>query len=192
VKFDPRTIISDVALADNRALHDSPAGFGGSGWKHLERVEAFAHELGVRDVLDYGCGECTLSRVAREAGSRLRVHEYDPAVRGRDRAPKPHDLVVCTDVLEHVEPPLLDNVLAHIRSLSRRGAYLAIATRPANKLLPDGRNAHLIVEDTPWWRRRVLAVDPGWRLVRDEDIRKGGSPEGAPHECRLWLRPAGR
>jgi hypothetical protein len=26
-----------------------------------------------------------------------------------------------------------------------------IATRPAKKHLPDGRNAHLIVQDSDWW-----------------------------------------
>ena len=187
MKFEVGDIISEAALRDNRALHDSPGGFGGSGWKHLEAVEAFAHALRTRDVLDYGCGECTLSRVARKRGSHLRIHEYDPAVRGRDRAPKPHGLVVCTDVLEHVEPALLGNVLGHIRSLALRGAYLVIATRPANKLLPDGRNAHLIIEDTPFWLDAVSSVG-GWAVERVDDVRKGGVPEGKPHDCRFWVR----
>jgi len=58
-------------------------------------------------------------------------------------------------VLEHVEPDLLDNVLAHISSLTRHYAFLNIATVAALKTLPDGRNAHLIVEPPEWWRARL-------------------------------------
>jgi len=52
--------------------------------------------------------------------------------------------------LEHVEPDRLGNVLDHIRRLSGKGCYIVIATRPAAAILPDGRNAHLIVKDADW------------------------------------------
>jgi hypothetical protein len=35
--------------------------------------------------------------------------------------------------------------------------WFRIACYPAKKYLPDGRNAHLIVELPEWWRKQLLA-----------------------------------
>jgi hypothetical protein len=35
--------------------------------------------------------------------------------------------------------------------------WFRIACYPAKKHLPDGRNAHLIVESPAWWREQLLA-----------------------------------
>jgi 2-polyprenyl-3-methyl-5-hydroxy-6-metoxy-1,4-benzoquinol methylase len=95
------------------------------------------------------------------------VREYDPAIAGKEASPAPADLVVCTDVLEHVEPELLDHVLDHLQGLARRLLFLVVATRSAKKTLEDGRNAHLIVEPDAWWRdtleRRLSIVH--WRSL---------------------------
>ena len=32
---------------------------------------------------------------------------------------------------------------------------MRIDTQPANKILTDGRNAHLIIENEDWWRERL-------------------------------------
>jgi len=177
------SLISAVMLQQNAALHQAPEGFGGSGWRHGATVIAFAKELGAKEVLDYGCGECTLRRELGHQGSRLRVREYDPAIPKYARLPHPADLVVCTDVLEHVEPDKLETVMNHLALLTHKGLYLAIATRKANKLLPDGRNAHLIIEDTPWWEERVRKLP--LTIVRMEDKRRG---DGTGHSCKFWLR----
>jgi hypothetical protein len=68
------------------------------------------------------------------------------------------DLVTCTDVMEHVEPDRLEAVFTHIRQLARKAAFFVIATRPANKRLPNGGNAHLIIEPASWWHDRVVAA----------------------------------
>jgi hypothetical protein len=140
--------------------------WGKSGNSHAPEVTALARELGARSVLDYGCGRGTL----KPALPDLKVFEYDPGIPGKDHLPKPADLVVCTDVLEHIEPELLDGVLRHLYLLAGRGAYLVIATRLARELLPDGRNAHLIVQEPPWWLAKLKAQ--GWRKLRHEQ-RKG-------------------
>ena len=70
----------------------------------------------------------------------------------------PAELVICTDVLEHIEPELIDNVLKHIESLTLKTAYLIIDTLPAQKNLPDGRNAHLIIENQDWWTNKIQTV----------------------------------
>ena len=101
-------------------------------------------------VLDYGCGQGALGRsLDRE------IAEYDPAIEGKSTMPAPADLVICTDVLEHIEPDLLDNVLDHLRDLTKSALFAVICTRPAKKFLADGRNAHLIVEPWEFWKQKL-------------------------------------
>lgn len=176
-------LISDHMRRQNELLHAAPEGFGGSGHKHADAVIAFATELAARTLLDYGCGENTLRKKLVEKEWPGRIREYDPARKKYATMPPPCDLVVCTDVLEHVEPKRLKNVLAHLHQLTLRGCYLAIATRPANKLLPSGDNAHLIIQDAEWWKAQVMKLQwsGGYRM---KDVRKGN---GDPHEVRFWL-----
>ena len=82
--------------------------------------------------------------------------DYDPAIPGKDAPPGPADLVVCTDVLEHVEPEHLDAVLDDLQRLAKKSLFLLIATRPASKALPDGRNAHLTIEPPKWWIPKLM------------------------------------
>jgi hypothetical protein len=134
--------------------------WGGSGHKQAEAVATFADELGALAILDYGCGQGFLAKALAERNPPKRVTQYDPGIPGKDGFPKPSHLVVCSDVLEHVEPAKIDAVLAHIHALAGMGAYLVIATRPANKTLPDGQNAHLLVEPPDYWLRKIEAA--GW------------------------------
>lgn len=153
--------------------------WGGDGHKHAGAVDEFAVLLQAETVLDYGCGEQTLAKALKD---RRRVLGYDPGVEGREGKPKPCDLVVSTDVLEHIEPDKLDAVLAHILSLAGRGVYLVIACRPAKAILPDGRNAHLIVESPEWWTGKVaeaMTRAGDWRISRVDGV------EG--REVKLWL-----
>lgn len=161
-----------------RELHARAEGYGKSGQKYAAAAAAWAKKLGAETVLDYGCGEGNFAREIAKT-SRLPVAEYDPAVAGRETLPKPAHLVVCTDVLEHVEPDRLPFVLAHLWMLAERGAFLSISTRPAKKTLADGRNAHLIQEALPFWMDALQRS--GWvNFERIENV-KG-------KELRLWLR----
>lgn len=141
--------------------------WGKHGHSHAAEVLELIKRFGARTVLDYGCGRATL---ARALPPTVKVQEYDPGVIGKDHLPKPADLIACTDVLEHIEPELLDHVLRHIYLLARRGAYFVIATRPARESLPDGRNAHLIVQPPAWWIEKLR--EHGWSIIRTEQ-RKG-------------------
>lgn len=140
--------------------------------------------MSVSSILDYGCGAGTLGTALKAQAWPFDFREYDPAVPGKDAMPRPADLVVCTDVLEHIERDRLDTVLGHIRALSMQGTFLVISTVPAHKSLPDGRNAHLIVESPDWWRERCTALR--WS-VRSRFIR--ADAEGEICEVSMWLRP---
>lgn len=161
--------INDVATPGYRAVlrrrYESP-GWGASGYHLASDIRSFAEKLGAKSILDYGCGRGTL----KMALSDLDVREYDPGIIGKDAMPEPADLVVTTDVLEHIEPHLLDNVFAHLRQLARLGLFLNIATSLSQEILPDGRNAHLIVKPAAWWKEHLEAAQL-WPSL--EQQRKG-------------------
>ena len=148
-------LISPEYLAQQKAMHEGPRGYGGKGSKwadHAERIYRRAH---AGSLLDYGCGEGSLAKALRPRG--VAVREYDPAIPGKDAAPKPADIVVCSDVLEHIEPGRIDVVLAHLRAMTAIECLAVIALEPANKSLPDGRNAHILLRPVEWWRERLAA-----------------------------------
>lgn len=143
-------LITDEYRALNARAHDDNTGFGIRGYKHLDAVLGLAGQYSAVDALDYGCGQATLSAHAKRM-SDLLISNYDPAIPKYAAAPGPADLVVCTDVLEHVEPLCITNVVKHIATLAKKVAYLEIATREAQRTLADGRNAHLLVRDGMFW-----------------------------------------
>ena len=57
--------------------------------------------------LDYSCGKETLAN----AIPQFTVHGYESAIPGLDIHPEPHDLFICADVLEHVEPEFVGLVI---------------------------------------------------------------------------------
>jgi hypothetical protein len=143
--------ITPEYVEQNRRMHESGA-YGISGKRWAPTVVNFTQAFGSRDILDYGCGQRTLES---ELGWTIR--NYDPCIPGLDEAPSPADLVVCTDVLEHIEPDCLDEVLDDLQRVTRKAGFFVIATRPAEKTLPDGRNAHLIQEPITWWMPKLEA-----------------------------------
>lgn len=137
----------------NAELHVDNPGFGTMASALGIPIGRLCEKHGFRSVLDYGCGKGTLAPVLSAIG--LTVHEYDPAIPGKDADPPAADLVVCIDVMEHVEAECIDDVLTHIASLSNRLAYFMIDNGPAKKTLPDGRNAHLTIQGRKWWKQRL-------------------------------------
>jgi 2-polyprenyl-3-methyl-5-hydroxy-6-metoxy-1,4-benzoquinol methylase len=145
------TLISDEYRLTNIELHRRNHTYGSYGSRWAPLVRELKEKFAAESILDYGCGKGTLAEALPDLGLR----EYDPCVVGKDAPPAPADLVICTDVLEHIEPELIDNVIEHIWSVTLKVAFLNISTRRAAKRLPDGRNAHLIVQDPDWWTVRV-------------------------------------
>ena len=143
--------ITPEYLEQNRLLHAAGSyGLGGKRWAQI--VRNVCAKVGSRDVLDYGCGQRTL-----EGALDFPIRNYDPCIPGLDAAPQPADVVVCTDVLEHIEPDCIDAVLDDLKRVVRKAGFLVIANRPAKKTLPDGRNAHLIQEGVDWWLAKLRA-----------------------------------
>lgn len=139
--------------------------WGAQGWKALPDVLGLIlqYKLKKPTILDYGAGEQTLEHTAKWALPHAKVTSFDPGIPGIDKLPATKwDIVVCTDVMEHVEPQFVDQTLQAIRLVTDRAAHLCIACTPAKTMLPDGRNAHLVVEDASWWLEKIR---PMWNEI---------------------------
>lgn len=152
-------LISERALAANiRAhertepvgLHQLPYGAFGNRWR--DWVLRIAHENGGKSILDYGAGKGLLAEAIGEA---LPVQSYDPAT--FPEPPRPADIVVCTDVLIFVEPEYLRPVIADIRRLARKAAFIIVPRHSDEKLNTPEAHAqpHAFWEPAEW--QEVLA-----------------------------------
>lgn len=150
-----------------RLLHEREPSYGRSSDKNLKYIRPFVRQIRPKSILDYGCGK---SRMVDRLGVP-KVYRYDPALPEYSVLPVDRvDMVVCTDVLEHVPEDDLDRVLAEIRGLSDQ-CFFIIALVEANETLPCGINAHVTIRGRGWWLWRLLQF---WGRVsavdeRDED-----------------------
>jgi hypothetical protein len=129
-------------------------------WGHTAEMYTdtiLAHSEGIVEWLDYGAGSGGLAKAMakRHADRNITITEYEPS-RPRTVAPEPHPYVVCIDVLEHIEPELIDNVLADLYRVTENIGYYTISCRLATKILKDGRNAHILVKPPEWWEQKLL------------------------------------
>jgi len=143
-------VISAAYQTLNEQLHKANAYYGTSGAKHAKNIIKLTEALKTTSVLDYGCGKGQLALALP-----FPIWEYDPAIPGKNEMPRAADIVVCSDVLEHIEPDRLHVVLDDLRRVTRKVGYFVINTGPAQKTLPDGRNTHLIQKNLTWWTKTL-------------------------------------
>lgn len=139
-------------------LHKNPL-YGVASETYAPMVGKVMNTYGVERLLDYGAGKGRLGKTLM--GQKLVDHSfqlqhYDPAIAEWSEDPEPSEMVACIDVLEHIEPDLIENVLDDLQRLTQSIGLFTIATTPAKKVLSDGRNAHLIIEPPSWWLPKLL------------------------------------
>jgi 2-polyprenyl-3-methyl-5-hydroxy-6-metoxy-1,4-benzoquinol methylase len=122
--------------------------------KYLEKIIS---DNAPASILDFGCGLGNLIQTLREQYPNKEIQGYDPGNENFSNqfVNKKFDLVVSTDVLEHIEPDFLDATLQFLKNKSDRFYHL-IALAPSSVTLPDGRNAHLILETCDWWKNKFV------------------------------------
>ena len=144
------------------------AGRFNNGHKAYKIVEKFFNEYKPTNVMDFGCGKGALIASIQELHPSIVAEGYDPGNPDFEKLPdRTFDAVISTDALEHVEPVHIDDTLQMIGSKIERCGFFRIACYPAKKKLPDGRNAHLIVESPEWWRNKIETV-MGVKIVWEE------------------------
>lgn len=158
-------LITPKYLQEQKILHNDPEyGTVSSKWAYL--VAGIATVEGYKFVLDYGCGKGSLRKAIYKADVDFSIMEYDPAIPGKDEVPKlSFHFVVCTDVLEHIEPECLDYTIKLLADLTIYKLFVVISTKfDKNRWLTDGRNSHQIVEGGSWWMGKF---SPYFELERE-------------------------
>ena|SRR3990167_6092186 len=148
-----RILISDDYMAQQKMLHEN-VNYGRMSEAYAPLISIIINRLSVKELLDYGCGKGRLKKVLKTIHP-VEVRGYDPGVEEYSMMPEPAEMVACIDVLEHIEPEFIDNVLDDLQRVTRKLIFLTVHTGPAKKTLPDGRNAHLIQEPAEWWIKRL-------------------------------------
>jgi len=118
-------------------------------------ISEIVDRLEIDHLLDYGCGSKQSLTQTLKPKRNITYQGYDPGVPECADAPVEADMVVCVDVLEHVEPEYLENVLDHLEELCKVVLFASIHTWPAGKTLEDGRNAHLTQQPYQWWLPKI-------------------------------------
>ena len=163
--------ISEEYVIQLEKLHDQKASFGDA--KGLKPIAKWIDKFKPTSVFDYGCGKGGFVKAITESYPDIKAIGWDPGHPDfKERAPGPYDMLISTDVLEHIEPVFLDNVLKDVHETFSKCAFLIIATSPAKKFLADGRNAHLIVETPGWWKTKIEENMPGVKFVHHEFVEK--------------------
>ncbi len=122
------------------------------------------YSRGKTEWLDYGAGHGGLGKAVREKyGDKYTITEYEPSREG-STPPEPQPYVVCIDVLEHIEPELIDNVLDDLQRVTVEYGFFTISCRLATKILKDGRNAHILVKPKEWWREKLA---PRFNIIEE-------------------------
>ena len=137
-------------------LHRNP-NYGVASVEYAPLVAQVMEATGINELLDYGAGKGRLGQTLEDMYENpLIIHHYDPAIPEWSAPPAPCRLVACIDVLEHIEPDLLDNVLDDLQRVTAGVGVFTVHTGPAAKVLLDGRNAHLTQKPASWWLPKFL------------------------------------
>ncbi len=146
--------ISEQYRKQNREMHERDEGYGAgiatNYWYAL--AESMIKSYSPTTILDYGCGKGRFGQTY----PHLMIEGYDPAIPGMDEPPEPADMVVCMDVLEHVEPEHLEALLDDLKRCVLKWGFFTIGTGKAMRTLPDGRNAHLTQAGPEFWLPKIM------------------------------------
>ena len=127
--------------------------WGGAVISSVPKIYNYAIQHECKSILDYGSGKSdflkTLNADFPDHG--LQINEYEPGRPELAGDPAISDMTICVDVLEHIEPDKLDNVLDHIASKTNKIFYFKVCLLPSFNSFEDGTNLHLIVEPKEFW-----------------------------------------
>lgn len=165
-----KLLITEEYREMQQQLHENP-NYGVASVGYAPLVAQIIELIGAQDLLDYGAGKGRLGQTLQKHLKRpLNIKHFDPAIPEWSAPPAPCGLVACIDVLEHVEPSFIENVLDDLQRVTAGVGVFTVDTGPAMKFLSDGRNAHLIQKPVAWWLPKFL---DRFELNRFERVENG-------------------
>ena len=156
----------DELIEQYRQLHSEKADYGRTSEYQLGYIQQSVMWLGpIKTVLDYGCGRSHVVDWVAKLNDAT-AYRYDPAIPEYATLPiTKADLVLNTDVLEHIPEDQLPEILGAISAISPH-AFFNISIVEAVTHLPNGDNAHCTVRTGEWWRNKLAEYFPQVREVR--------------------------
>lgn len=149
-------LLTEGYREQQRKLHEDP-NYGTASVAYAAIVAGAMNIYRPSELLDYGAGKQRLKEAIEPRLKRqVNYRPYEPADPQCCERPHPSQFVACVDVLEHIEPECLDAVLDDLKRVTKRAGVFTVSTVPAMKVLPDGRNAHLIVKPLEWWLPKFM------------------------------------
>ena len=86
----------------------------------------------------------------------ININLYDPCYKKfNNLIKKKVDVSICIDVLEHIPLEDLDWVLSEFISLTNKFVFINVSCSPAVALLPNGKNAHINLQQPQWWKNKL-------------------------------------
>lgn len=155
-------------------------GAGMQAYKNRGRIEHEIVECDASSGTDFGCGNGRGALILADAGlnpvyfydfmgpeyldpevAKLLSKEFqygqfslwDPALPAHKT-----DYNLCTDVMEHIPEPFVEQVLAAIRARTNTATFFRIAMFPCSprKIERHGGALHVTVKPEQWWLERLL------------------------------------
>ena len=164
--------ITDEYIKLQQELHQNP-NYGVASTYFAPRVSELIKSLNIQSLSDYGAGKKRLEESLIKLASLPKFYyPYDPAF-PEYGPPEKAELVCCIDVLEHIEPELIDNVINELKSLITNFGFFTIHQGPARRILKDGRNAHLIQKPSSWWLEKLIKHFEVLELITHNMMGKG-------------------
>ena len=140
-----------------KILHESDRSFGGDmahSMYQYHLVKKILETYRPKTIIDYGCGKGLLKTLV-EKDFDVTYCNYDPYIPEYSQIPmQKFDLLINTDVLEHIPEECVDGVIEQMAGLCSY-AYFNISCRKARQLLPNGENAHCTIYPPRWWKHKL-------------------------------------
>jgi hypothetical protein len=146
---------------------------------HIRRL---IEQHGARSILDYGSGKGSqyLPLPFTDASGRtypdiktywggVDVRCYDPGFKRYSQLPAGRfDGVIATDVLEHCPEEDMEWIVLEMFQYANRFVFANVACYAADRILPNGANAHCTIRPPKWWRKLLDGVAARHPAVRYE------------------------
>jgi len=139
----------DYIASEYRRMHDDGKFSGASLRPYLSEIDKLIKEYNIVTLLDYGCGKASIHnrhKLAKE------VCLYDPYYAPYSVKPTgTFDMVICTDVLEHVPEDEVGKVIHDLINYTDKVLFVSISTKKAKKTFGNGENVHVTIRPKEWW-----------------------------------------
>lgn len=134
-----------------KLVHENKSSYGTTSIRYWEEVSLFIKFLDAKTVLDFGCGKGFLLNKLKKDFPDIKFVGYDPAIPEISILPnEKFDLVINTDVLEHIPEKELPKIISLISSYSKN-AFFVLHHAKAVEVLPNGENAHCTIKPPKWY-----------------------------------------